>query len=108
MSQSGEEAAAQTFQVAMGRAKSRSLGPLRDLVPFLEPYRWRIVAALVALIFSSAVSLLIPQAIRVMVDYGFHQADVARIGRYFLPLIGAAALLGIFTATRFYFVTWIG
>ena len=108
MSQTGEEFATQLQHVAAARTKSRSLTPLRDLVPFLMPYRWRIVAALVALICSSTVSLLIPQAVRVMVDYGFHQADVARIGRYFLPLIGAAALLGLFTATRFYYVTWIG
>src|ERR1700722_17333963 len=101
MSQTGEEFASQLQNVAAARTKSRSLTPLRDLVPFLMPYRWRIVAALVALICSSTVSLLIPQAVRVMVDYGFHQADVARIGRYFLPLIGAAALLGIFTAPRF-------
>ncbi|MGD0189517.1 MAG: ABC transporter transmembrane domain-containing protein [Rhizomicrobium sp.] len=108
MSSSGEEFATEVQRVAAARAKSRSLRPLRQLLPYLAPYRWRIVAAIVALLLSSTVSLIVPQAVRVMVDYGFSQAQVARIGQYFLPLIGAAALLGIFTATRFYYVTWIG
>jgi ATP-binding cassette subfamily B protein len=108
MAQSGEEFASEVQRVAAARAKSRSLASLRALLPYLRPYRWRIAGALVALLCSSTVSLLIPQAVRIMIDYGFHEADVARIGRYFLPLIGAAALLGLFTAARFYFVTWLG
>ncbi len=108
MAQTGEEYAGEVQRVAAARGKSRSLRPLRALVPYLAPYRWQIAGALLALLCSSTVTLLIPQAVRVMIDYGFHESDVQRIGRYFLPLVGAAGLLGIFTATRFYFVTWIG
>jgi len=81
---------------------------LRDLVPFLLPYRWRIVAAVVALLCSAMVSLLVPQALRIMIDRGFHEAAATRIGPYFLPLVIASALLGLFTGVRFYYVTWIG
>jgi ATP-binding cassette subfamily B protein len=108
MAQSGEEFANDVQRVAVGRTKSRSLKPLRDLVPYLRPYGGRILAAFVALLCSSTVSLLVPQALRIMIDRGFHEAVVARIGMYFLPLVLASALLGIFTAIRFYFVTWIG
>ncbi len=108
MSQSGEEFADELQRVAAARAKSRSLRPLRELLPFMMPYRWQMAGAMAALLCSSTVSLLVPQAVRIMVDYGFRESDVARIGPYFLPLIGAAALLGIFTAIRFYFVTWLG
>jgi ATP-binding cassette subfamily B protein len=72
------------------------------------PYRLRIGVALIALLCSSAVSLLVPQAVRIMIDRGFHEAVISRIGLYFLPLVIASALLGIFSAIRFYFVTWIG
>jgi ATP-binding cassette subfamily B protein len=108
MSQSGQEFANDVRRLAAGRSKSRSLRPLRDLAPYLSPYRWRIVAAFLALLCSAAVSLLVPQALRIMIDRGFHEVVVARIGIYFLPLVVASALLGMFTGVRFYYVTWIG
>src|SRR5579871_474837 len=108
MAQSGEEFARDVQRVAAARSKSRSLKPLRELVPYLRPYRARIAAAFIALLCSAAVSLLVPQALRIMIDRGFHQMVVARIGIYFLPLVVAAALWGLFTAVRFYYVTWIG
>jgi ATP-binding cassette subfamily B protein len=108
MAQSGEEFANDMQRIAARRTKSRSLKPLRELVFYLRPYRGRIAAAFVALLCSSVVSLLVPQALRIMIDRGFHEAVVARIGIYFLPLVVASALLGVFTAVRFYFVTWLG
>lgn len=108
MPQSGEEFTNDVRRVAAARTKSRSLRPLRDLIPYLKPYRGRIVTASIALLCSSTVSLLVPQALRIMIDRGFHEMVVARIGIYFLPLVVASALLGIFTGIRFYFVTWIG
>ena len=108
MAQSGQEYASEIGRLAAGRGKSRSLRPLRRLVPYLRPYRFRILAALIALLCSSTVSLLVPQALRIMIDRGFHEAVIARIGLYFLPLVIASALLGLFTAVRFYYVTWIG
>lgn len=108
MAQSGQEYASQVQRLAASRSKSRSLQPLRALLPYLAPYRLRIGVALIALLCSSTVSLLVPQAVRIMIDRGFHEAVIARIGLYFLPLVIASALLGIFTAIRFYFVTWIG
>jgi len=108
MAQTGEEFARDVQRLAVGRGRSRSLGPLRELVPYLLPYRWRIGVALVALLCSAAVSLLVPQALRIMVDRGFHETAAARIGPYFLPLVIASALLGAFTGVRYYFVTWIG
>lgn len=108
MSQSGQEFANAVQHAAAGRTKSRSLKPLRDLGPYLKPYRWRIFAALVALLCSSVVTLLVPQAVRIMIDRGFQEAVVSRIGIYFLPLVIASALWGLFTGVRFYYVTWIG
>ncbi|MGH6877980.1 MAG: ABC transporter transmembrane domain-containing protein, partial [Rhizomicrobium sp.] len=104
----GEEFAREVQRQAAARGKSRSLKPLRELVPFLVPYKWQIGAAFIALVCSATVSLLVPQAVRIMIDRGFHEAVVARIGVYFLPLVVASALLGLFTGVRYYFVTWIG
>jgi ATP-binding cassette subfamily B protein len=108
MAQSSEEYAAQVAHTAAGREKSRSLEPLWRLAPFLKPYRGRIAVAAVALICSSTASLAIPVAVRRMIDHGFDARYASQIGHYFLALIGIAAILGLATATRFYFVTWLG
>src|SRR5665213_3195168 len=104
----GEEYAEQLQYVAAGRAKSRSLRPLRQILPFLKPYRWRIAIALVALIISSAATLVLPVAGRGLIDHGFNAAEVALISQYFLVFIAVSAVMGVSGATRFYFVTWIG
>jgi ATP-binding cassette subfamily B protein len=108
MSHSGEEYANEVARVAAGRAKARSLGPLRGILPFLKPYRWRIAWAAVALIVSSTATLVLPMAGRQIIDHGFDERAAALIGKYFLAFIGVAAVMGISSATRFYFVTWIG
>lgn len=108
MSQSGEEFSTQSQYVAAGRGKSRSLEPLRRLLPFLKPYRWLIAGALFALLCSSAATLVLPAAARNVIDHGFGDAAVARLDTYFLPLLVAVAALAVATATRFYLVTWLG
>ena len=108
MSQSGEEFATEIQRVAAARTKSRSLRPLRQLVPFLTPYRWLIAGALFALLWSSAATLVLPAAARNLIDHGFGDAAVARLNAYFLPLLIAVAAMAVATATRFYLVTWLG
>jgi ATP-binding cassette, subfamily B, bacterial len=108
MAQSGEEFASEVARVAAARGKSRSLRPLRSLAPVLRPDRFSIVIAAAALVCSSTASLLIPPAVRGMIDHGFNRAMAASIDRFFVPLIGIAGALAIFTAIRFYFVTWLG
>ena len=108
MAQTGEEFANEIARVAAGRSKSRSVRPLRRLLPFLGPYRWYIAAAALALICSSAASLSVPLAARRMIDFGFVAGHPQIIGQYFLALIGVAAVLGIATGVRYYFVTWLG
>ena len=93
---------------AGGRKPSKQLTPLRALMPFLIPYRGMIIAAAIALIVAAAAALVLPAAVRGVIDHGFSAADAANIGRYFLALIGVAALMGVASATRFYLVTWIG
>ncbi len=108
MAQSGEEFASKMAWQAQGRAKSRSLKPLRSLLPFLKPFRWHIAGAGAALIVSSAATLALPAALRALIDRGFSAAQISAISHYFLLFLLAAAVLGIATAIRFYFVTWLG
>jgi len=108
LSQSGEEYANEVARVAAARTKSRSIRPLRAILPFLKPYRLRIAAAGIALIISSAATLILPMAGRQLIDHGFNSAEINRISQYFLGFLAVAAVMGLSGATRFYFVTWIG
>ena len=107
MAQSGEEYAEQLQYVAAGRAKSRSLTPLRRVLPFLYPYRFRIAFATLALFVSSTATLVLPYFARRLIDH-VGAAELNQISHYFLLLLAGAAVLGFATALRFYFVTWIG
>lgn len=82
--------------------------PLKSLAPFLAPYPGVIAAALAALIASAAATLVVPYAVRQMIDHGFSADDARFINQYFIVLFAIAAVLGISTAIRFYFVTWLG
>ena len=91
-----------------GRPVSRSLAPLRSVLPFLAPYRWRILAGFLALLCSSTATLILPFLARGLLDYEFINREAGEVGHYFPAFVLLAAVLGLSSATRFYFVTWLG
>jgi ATP-binding cassette subfamily B protein len=88
------------------RASSKQVGALRGLAPFLRPYRGMTVLAVAALVLTAGMSLLLPLAVRRVVD-GFNE-DVAILDQYFGAALGIAALLAIGTGVRYYLVTKLG
>jgi ATP-binding cassette, subfamily B, bacterial len=108
MAQSGAEFAEQVQYAAQGRAKSRSLKPLRALVPFLTPYLGTIAAAGLAMLVAAVATLVMPAMLRGLIDRGFSAAQIEEISQYFLLFFAAAAVMGAAAATRYYFVTWLG
>jgi ATP-binding cassette subfamily B protein len=99
----------ETARVAAGRPKAKSLAPLRALLPFLRPYRGRIVVAVLALIASSTATLVLPQFARGLIDArGLSAAQAHALTGFYAAFIAAAAVLGMAAATRFYAVTWLG
>jgi len=108
MAQSGAEYVEQIQYAAAGRAKSRSLAPLRGLLPFLRPYRWTILAAVVAMLVAATATLVLPLAGRGLIDHGFNAAQAAAISKYFLAFLAVAGVMGVSSAVRYYFVTWTG
>jgi ATP-binding cassette, subfamily B, bacterial len=86
----------------------KTLSTLAKLAPFVRPY-WHIVTlALVFLAVAAAASLAMPVAVKDMIDHGFTKENAQRIDQVFLMLLAVAAVLGLATALRFYFVTWLG
>ena len=90
------------------RPKSRSLKPLRALLPFLLPYRGTLVLALLALLVAAAAMLALPVALRHLIDQGIASGSSATVDRYFVAFLAAAGVYGVFAALRFYLVTWLG
>jgi ATP-binding cassette subfamily B protein len=94
---------------------AKSARPLRALVPFLLPYRRQIVLATLFLLGAAASTLVTPFAVKMLVDGGLaapsNLATVERLSlvkEYFGLLFLVAISLGIFTAARFFMVSWIG
>lgn len=85
---------------------------LSGLVPFLRPYRLRIGLALVFLILAAASTLAFPWALRSLIDSGLVQTDpgarMLAMRDHFALLFGVALALGMFSAARFYMVSWLG
>lgn len=89
------------------RATSKRVGALRELWPFLRPYKVMMSLAGVALVITAMLSLILPLAVRQVVDnFDIGQGVILR--RYFVAAVGIAALLAIGTALRYYFVTRLG
>ncbi|CAO3351687.1 Efflux ABC transporter, permease/ATP-binding protein [Azospirillum palustre] len=89
-------------------ARRRDLGPLRRLVPFLLPYKWRILGAMVALTVAAGTVLGLGQGMRVLIDQGFAGGDTSLLDRSLLVLLAVIALMAASTYGRFYLVSWIG
>ena len=89
------------------RAKSKNIGPLRQLFPFLYPYAGMLWGALGALIITAGLSLAFPLVVRGVVD-GFSESDLANIDHVFVYAILLAGAMAFATAIRFYLVTRLG
>jgi len=93
-------------------AKARSVRPLRGLLPFLKPYRGRIVLAGLFLVGAALTTLVFPVALKALIDQGLVSSDpgerVLALRGHFFALFGVGAALGVFSALRFYMVTWLG
>jgi len=88
--------------------RSIKLKPLTRLLPYIARYRGRAFAALLALIVASGATLIVPLAVRRMIDFGFSAESAALIDNYFSVMIAVAAVLAGASAMRYYLVTTLG
>jgi ATP-binding cassette, subfamily B, bacterial len=92
-----------------GSKRSRvSLAALKPLAPYALAHRGRIVLALIALALASAATLVVPIAVRRMIDFGFSDSNAGLIRAYFLAMIGVVAVLALASGARYYLVMTLG
>ncbi len=89
------------------RARSRRIGALGALRPFLRPYRVLMICAFAALIATAMISLALPMAVRRVVDT-FETGETELLDHYFLAALAIAGLLAMGSALRFALVTRLG
>lgn len=94
------------------RPKASSPTSLGGLLPFMRPYRLQIGLAILFLILAAAATLVFPVALRQLVDAGLvsgdRSAQAMGLRGHFLELFGVATALGLFSAVRFFLVSWLG
>ncbi|CCE07309.1 putative ABC transporter, ATP-binding protein, ATPase [Bradyrhizobium sp. STM 3843] len=92
---------------AVPERRSR-LRPLLALSPYIARYRGRAILALIALTVAALTTLLVPVAVRRMIDFGFTPKGIALINSYFSVMIAVVAVLALASASRYYLVMTIG
>jgi ATP-binding cassette subfamily B protein len=94
------------------RPRASSPRSLSGLLPFLRPYRGRLVLAGVFLVLAALATLAVPIALKSLIDQGLVAADpgqrVMALRGHFFALFGVGVALGLFSAARFYVVSWLG
>jgi ATP-binding cassette subfamily B protein len=89
------------------REKSRHIGILRALTPFMRPYLLLVIGAIAALVATAFISLTLPLAVRRVVD-NFGGDNPQLLDQYFGAALVIAALLAIGTGLRYALVTQLG
>ena len=93
-------------------ADKRPVRALAGLLPFVRPYRGRIALAGLFLVLAALTTLAFPVALKALIDHGLVADDpgqrVMALRGYLLALFAVGAALGLFSAARFYAVTWLG
>ncbi len=88
--------------------RAARLRPLLALAPYMACYRGRVTLAFISLTVAAITTLVVPVAVRRMIDFGFTPEGIARINSYFSVMIAVVALLALASASRFYLVMTIG
>src|SRR6201994_4815550 len=88
--------------------RSARLRPLLALSPYISRYRGRVILALIALTVAAITTLVVPVAVRRMIDFGFTPKGIAMINNYFSVMIAVVAVLALASASRYYLVMTLG
>ena len=89
-------------------SSATSSQPLKSLAPFFTPYKKQIAIASVALLAAALATLALPVVLRGLIDEGFSTGISSKQQAQFVMVFGVAVAIGVFTALRFYMVSWLG
>ncbi len=89
-------------------SRRKSIRPLARLLPYLMKHKGMVAAAGAALFSAAVITLILPAAVRRMIDFGFGADDPALVNSYFAVLMGVVCALAAASSIRYFLVMWIG
>jgi ATP-binding cassette subfamily B protein len=89
-------------------AKPKSLKGLWNLRHYMLQYKLMLTLAGLGLALAAGAALILPIAVRRVIDFGFSPENTGLINSYFLVLLLVAGVLAGASALRFYCVSWLG
>ncbi|HCG5920853.1 TPA: ABC transporter ATP-binding protein/permease [Vibrio parahaemolyticus] len=92
----------------MSRKKNKNLSILLKLNTFIAPYKWRVAAALVALVATASLTLSVGYGVRILIDQGFAQQSLQELTNAIQFIVGVTLCIAIGTFFRFYLVSSVG
>ncbi len=92
----------------VGNRLNATLSPLKPLLPYALRDKRSITIAFVALVAAAGATLMLPLAVRGMIDHGFSTENAGAVNAYFGAMIAVVAALAAASATRYYFVMMLG
>ena len=88
--------------------KKKSLKILFELFKFVAPYKTKVIAALVALVFTASLTLSVGHGVRLLIDNGFAQQSLSELSSAIQFIVVITILIAIGTFFRFYLVSSVG
>ncbi|HAS6860209.1 TPA: ATP-binding cassette domain-containing protein [Vibrio parahaemolyticus] len=92
----------------MSRKNNKNLSILLKLYTFVAPYKWRVAAALVALVATASLTLSVGYGVRILIDQGFAQQSLQELTNAIQFIVGVTLCIAIGTFFRFYLVSSVG
>lgn len=87
---------------------SKNLSVLLELVRFIRPYKWQVVAALFALVITASLTLSVGHGVRVLIDQGFAQSSTTELASAIQFILAITVMISVGTFFRFYLVSSVG
>ncbi|WP_394143296.1 ABC transporter ATP-binding protein/permease [Vibrio atypicus] len=88
--------------------KKKNLKILFELIRFIQPYKGKVAAALIALIFTAGLTLSVGHGVRILIDQGFSQQSTEQLSSAIQFILAVTVMISIGTFFRFYLVSSVG
>ena len=75
---------------------------------YIRPYRLRLIAALLALVFTAGMTLSLGQGLKLMIDQGFVEGSVSGLWQSLQIFLVLVVAMSLGAYCRFYLVSWLG
>ncbi|WGY44786.1 ABC transporter ATP-binding protein/permease [Vibrio sp. ABG19] len=92
----------------MGSKHNSNLSILLRLSTFVSPYKWRVTAALIALVTTASLTLSIGYGVRILIDQGFAQQSLPQLTSAIQFIVALTLCIAVGTFFRFYLVSSVG